>query len=58
MGLAPTPQSILRNVLQALRGLLELSQEDEAFVTIPRFYLVIWQEQLTTILRLLRQSHP
>jgi hypothetical protein len=53
MSLPPTPASLLRNVLQAVVGLLDLSTEEDIQITIPRFYLLVWREQLETILVLL-----
>jgi hypothetical protein len=55
---APTPASILRNVLQGLVGLLELSRDDDAFVTIPRFYLLVWEAQIQDVLRVLERPQP
>jgi hypothetical protein len=51
-----TPASLLRNVLQGIVGLLDLSREDDAFVTIPRFYLLVWEAQVQEVLRVLESS--
>jgi hypothetical protein len=53
MSLPPTPTAIVRNVLQGIIGLLDLSTADEVQVEIPRFYLEVWQEQLQALLALL-----
>jgi hypothetical protein len=50
MTLPPTPASLVRNVLQGMVGLLDLSTEDDIEVTIPRFYLHVWKEQLEAVL--------
>jgi hypothetical protein len=47
---SPTPVSILRNALQGIDGLLDLSHEEEVEVRIPRFYSVIRKEQLEAVL--------
>jgi hypothetical protein len=53
MSLPPTPTAIVRNILQGISGLLDLSTAGEVQVEIPRVYLEGWQEQLQALLALL-----
>jgi hypothetical protein len=53
MSLPPTPATSVRNVLQGIVGLLDLSTSEDTQVQIPRLYLEVWQEQLQASLALL-----
>lgn len=54
--LAPTPSSMIRNVLQSLTWLLELHSPEESVIPTPRAYFLTWKEQWEGILALLEQE--
>ena len=50
----PTHASLLRGLLQALQGLLELHATSST-ITVPRSYLVQWRHQVQTLLNMLEE---